>query len=294
MLEAGPEAVFGTLVGSIRSADLTLGNLESAATLRTAGADKTFTFRFPPEALDPLAKAGFDCLMVSNNHAFDFGMAGFLDTLDACAARGLGSPGGGRDEGAARAPWLAGIPGRASVRVWACADYPVENSGFDGRKFKAGPLAPGIAWLDDDFVSGLREAAGTDGAARIDIVMVHGGTEWSRVPGLERVRRYRELVEAGADMVIGSHPHVVQGVEWYEGRPIFYSLGNFVFPSMDGTPGGEDSVMVKAEFVGGIPAYLELVPVKLSGRTVSEVPGGEISRMAALSAGLARAGPEVR
>jgi poly-gamma-glutamate synthesis protein (capsule biosynthesis protein) len=109
--------------------------------------------------------------------------------------------------------------------------------------------------------------------------MVHGGKEWSTRPVVEQERLYRGLVKAGADLVIGSHPHVLQGMESQDGRLIAYSLGNFLFPGMDGTPGGEDSVILKVGVVGGKIRYVRAAGVKLSGRTIRIDRTGEAARL---------------
>lgn len=106
----------------------------------------------------------------------------------------------------------------------------------------------------------------------MDIVLVHGGEEWSRKPSPEFRRVVTELVAAGADTVIGSHPHVAQGMEWILGKPVFWSLGNFVFPGMDGTPGGEEGLMIRAGFLGGRMLYVQALPLALSTEGVRLAP----------------------
>jgi poly-gamma-glutamate synthesis protein (capsule biosynthesis protein) len=98
--------------------------------------------------------------------------------------------------------------------------------------------------------------------------MLHGGEEWSREPSREIRRIVTELALAGADAVFGSHPHVVQGVEWVQGRPVFWSLGNFVFPGMDGTPGGEEGLLVRAGFLEDRMLYVRALPLSLSAEGV--------------------------
>jgi poly-gamma-glutamate synthesis protein (capsule biosynthesis protein) len=91
----------------------------------------------------------------------------------------------------------------------------------------------------------------------IDIVLFHGGDEWSREPTAATRRLYTGLVKSGADLVIGSHPHVVQGFEWIDGKAVFWSLGNYVFGGMENTDGGEEGLFIKLGYLGNQLVYLE-------------------------------------
>lgn len=100
------------------------------------------------------------------------------------------------------------------------------------------------------------------------MLMVHGGYEWAAIPHRDQVRLYREFIDRGVDIVFGSHPHVVQGMEVYQGKLIFYSLGNFLFPGMEETQGGEESIIVSCGVYRGRVRYLEVYPIRLQGPTV--------------------------
>ena len=128
---------------------------------------------------------------------------------------------------------------------------------------------PGALWLDD---RGLAAAAAAFSPLAFNVALVHGGEEWSTRPTAEQQRLYRGLVEAGADVVIGSHPHVLQPMEAYRGRLIAYSLGNFLFPGMEGTPGGEESTILRIGVMNGRVLYLQSYPVHLSGTSVRLAP----------------------
>ena len=97
---------------------------------------------------------------------------------------------------------------------------------------------------------------------------VHGGSEYVTKPTPEQRTFYQELADAGADVVFGSHPHVLQPVEWYNNTLIVWSLGNFVFPCMDEMPGAEESMIIRVGFVNGRLIYYEKYPAKLNGITV--------------------------
>jgi poly-gamma-glutamate synthesis protein (capsule biosynthesis protein) len=107
------------------------------------------------------------------------------------------------------------------------------------------------------------------GPDTFDIVMIHGGFEWHTEPSRAQVALYRSFVDAGADLVLGHHSHVVQGLEAYNGGLIAYSLGNFVFPGMYLTEYGEESVLLKVGVVDGNIRYVEPIPVRIDHQLLS-------------------------
>ena len=126
----------------------------------------------------------------------------------------------------------------------------------------------------------------------MNILMVHGGHEWQFIPHQAQVDLYRGFIDRGVDIVFGSHPHVVQGMEAYRGKLIFYSLGNFLFPGMDETLGGEESVIVSCGVYRGKVRYLEVYPVRLQGTTVRLDPSSKtIDRFYQLSQALRERNP---
>lgn len=261
----GIERVFGDTLPLLGSCGILLGNLEGAATRRGEKAAKTYTFRFDPAALGKLAQAGFTHLSLANNHSFDFGQTGFLDTLEALERFGIAAPGAGRTLEHAQSPTETLAAGM-TVRVLAFGAYPVDRMGFDGRRTaRATENRPGILWLDE---RSLAEAALRFGPESFDIAMVHGGEEWSREPTAGQRALYRRLIDAGADLVVGSHPHVLQDLEPVDGGLIAYSLGNFLFPGMEGTKGGEDSTILRVGVYRGAIRYVQRYPARLSGVTV--------------------------
>jgi hypothetical protein len=148
LLPDGVQSVFGDTLSTLRSCPLLLGNLESAATAPGPRARKTYTFRFAPAALGELRKAGFSYLSLANNHTFDYGARGFLDTLANLAQWDLGTSGAGRNVREASLPWVARF-GAVEVRILSFAAYPVDRTGFDGQKVaRAAPDRPGTLWLD--------------------------------------------------------------------------------------------------------------------------------------------------
>jgi Bacterial capsule synthesis protein PGA_cap len=261
----GVQRVFGDTLPVLRGLAFLAGNLEAAATGAGVKMRKTYTFRFDPRALDRLALAGFSYLSLANNHTFDYGAKGFIDTLEGLSAAGIATSGAGRTDREASQPAVLSAAG-LEIRVLSFAAYPVDRTGFDGRAAaRATGDRPGTLWLDEE---GLAAAARGFSPLAFNIALVHGGIEWSTTPTDAQRQDYRQLIRAGADLVIGSHPHVLQGLEADDGRLIAYSLGNFLFPGMDGTPGGESSAILEVGIWDRKIVSVRLVPVRLNGRAV--------------------------
>ncbi len=210
----------------LADADYRIGNLECPiATTGEALGSKIFTFRAHPRVL-PLLKGRFDALAVSNNHAGDYGKGAFVETLTLLEQNGIASFGGGRDLHSAHAPlWIE----RNGLRI-AVLGY----NEFKPRSFEAGASWAGIAWSEDSQVLADIAAARAAGADLV-IPFMHWGWERESEPSERQRTLARLMIDAGADVVVGGHPHITQGAEYYRGKLIVYSLGNFVFDSFTTT-----------------------------------------------------------
>jgi poly-gamma-glutamate synthesis protein (capsule biosynthesis protein) len=270
--QGGVERVFGDTLPLLRGSQLLLGNLESSTASRGTAENKSYTFQFREAAVGKLMDAGFSYLSLANNHTYDFGKEGFLETLASLSRFGVRTSGAGNDIQEASRPTVARA-GTQEVRILSFGAFPVDKTGFDGRvSERAGSSRPGILWLDDD---GLAAAARAFSQDAFNIAFVHGGVEWSRTVTSEQRRLYRELLHHGADLVLGAHPHVLQAMEAIDGKLIAYSLGNFLFPGMDGTPGGQDSVVLRLGIYDGKIRYVQSFPVRLSGGMVRRASSEE-------------------
>jgi poly-gamma-glutamate synthesis protein (capsule biosynthesis protein) len=227
MLDDGPGQVIASgrdplapFAAQLRDADFTIGNLECPiARIGKPLDSKIYTFRADPSVM-PLLKGRFDALAVANNHSGDYGKDAFMETLAHLERAGIATFGGGRHLAAAHTPlWIE----RQGLRIAVLA-----FNEFKPRSFEAGANWPGIAWSEDSqVVSDIRAAR----AAGADLVIPFMHWGWEREPDPSQRQRQlaRTMIDAGADLVVGSHPHVTQGAEYYRGRLIVYSLGNFVF-----------------------------------------------------------------
>ncbi|GAB3505360.1 CapA family protein [Pseudoxanthomonas daejeonensis] len=205
--------------------DLRIGNLECVVATGGDALAKPYTFRADPNVL-PVLKRHFDGLSLANNHSGDFGKQAFAEQLDLMRSAGLPGFGGGRNATEAHAPLILE---RDGLRI-ALLGY-VE---FKPRSFEADATRPGVAWSgEDEQVIEDIVAARRDHHADIVIPYLHWGWEEEAQPS-PRLRAFaRRMIDAGADMVVGGHPHVTQGADVYKGKPIIYSLGNFLFNSFE-------------------------------------------------------------
>ena len=271
----GERHVFSDTLDVFRDADVLLGNLECVASAIGRRAHKTYTFRCDPRALGALKQVGFDYLSVTNNHSHDFGTEAFLNMLDNFKTYGIATSGAGINRGEAVQPADIVAAGQ-SFRVLSLGAFPAERSGFDGRTSTvADDDNPGILWADSDALELVeKELAGRG----FGIVMVHGGTEWTSHPTPEQQRLYRSLIDSGADLVVGTHPHYLQGVEAYQGGLIAYSIGNFLFPGMEDTQYGEQTAILRVGVYRNEIRYVELIPAVLHGTTVRQASDDTIAK----------------
>ena len=212
---------FAPFAAVLASADIRIGNLECVVSTRgRADPQKPYSFRAHPRVLKFVRKH-FDAMGLANNHSGDYGPAAFADMLGLLEAAGIAYFGGGRNLAAAHLPLILE---RKGLRI-ALLGY----NEFFPRWFEADDVSPGIAWSEDEQVRYDITQARASGQADLVITLMHWGWEQEERANARQRKLARLMIEAGADAVVGGHPHVVQDVEIYRGRPIVYSLGNFVF-----------------------------------------------------------------
>ncbi len=206
-------------LGDLASADILFGNLEGALSDQGADRHKRFSFRMSPEALPAIKAAGFDVLSVANNHSGDWGRPAFDDTLARLAEAEIVAIGGGINLAEAAAVKVIEKNGQR-IGFLAFTDIlPVELSAGENRS--------GILLADNpDFAAIISQAA-----ALVDALVVsfHWGEEYQTRSNPRQQTLSRAAIDAGAKIIIGQHPHVVQEIERYRDGLIAYSLGNFVF-----------------------------------------------------------------
>ena len=200
--------------------DVRLGNLECVvATVGSVEPEKPNVFRVPPSSLNYVRRY-FDAVGLANNHSGDYGPQAFAQMLGLLRRSGLGYYGGGHTLKEAHTPLILE---RQGLRI-AVLGYDE----FQPRNFEADHDRAGVAWSEDEQV--VRDIADARRVWHADVVIpvMHWGWEEPKANARQRALA-RLMIEAGADAVIGGHPHQLQDTETYKGKPIFYSLGNFVF-----------------------------------------------------------------
>lgn len=262
--QRGVDWPWGGVAEVLKAADLTMVNLEcSVSTRGSPMPNKKWTFRAAPESLAGVRNAGIDVVSIANNHVLDFGLDAFLDTLSYLDEYGIKRVGGGQNLAEALQPAIFEVNGFKIGYLAAAAIYPV-------NEWVASDTRPGI--LPTHYETAVLQAV-KDLASQVDCVVVgvHWGVEREHNPNAYQQRYGRALIDSGADLVIGHHPHVLEGMEIYKGGLIAYSLGNFVFTTA--TRDGQDSgILVVTLDTKGIAAA-RLIPVYTdSGRP--ELEGG--------------------
>jgi poly-gamma-glutamate capsule biosynthesis protein CapA/YwtB (metallophosphatase superfamily) len=259
---AGRQLLAPELERRVATATLSVVNLEAPVPVPDAGPIPKSGPALTTAADTPerLAANGFDVATLANNHLFDYGYAGLEATRDACASDGLSTVGAGEDRASALDP----------LRTEVAPDVELALFSVCEREFGvAGPSTPGTAWSDHPSVDdAIRSAAET---ADCVVVVAHGGVEYVPFSPPGRRERLRQFVDAGADLVVGHHPHVAQGWEQCDGGIVFHSLGNFLFDRQaDGETTGW-GLSVKVRFAGASPTAVELVPTEVDQGTVTDL-----------------------
>lgn len=258
----GVDYVWGGVSEVLRGADLAMVNLETSVSLRGSPMpNKKWTFRAKPESLQGLKNAGVDVVSIANNHVLDFGQEAFGDTISYLNQYGIEHVGGGLNLNAAIRPVILEANGFKVGFLAATAIYPV-------NEWVATDSRPGV--LPTHYEAAVMKAV-ADLKRQVDFVVVgvHWGTEREHHAGSYQQRYGRALIDAGADIVVGHHPHVLQGMEVYKGRLIAYSLGNFIFTTA--TRDGQDSGIFRVTLDEEGVAAAQLLPVYTdAGRPVLE------------------------
>lgn len=209
----------------IRASDFFVVNEEFPFSTRgTQAPDKQFTFRVAPDKVSMFKEMDIDLVTLANNHALDYGTEALLDSIDTLDNADIAHVGAGKDLEAAREPVITELNGRTFAFIGATRVIPV-------AEWAAGTDRPGMFSAYDGGEQLAEAVKAAKQKADYVIVYMHWGIERDEMPNEVQRNIAHNIVDAGADLVVGAHPHVLQGLEYYKGVPIAYSLGNFVFGS---------------------------------------------------------------
>jgi poly-gamma-glutamate synthesis protein (capsule biosynthesis protein) len=217
----GPDYPFANITSYLKSADFVFANLETPISAGPPVPDGDFSFHSDPSVVKGLVDAGVSMVSIANNHVPNAGTQGVIDTINYLDQADIGHAGAGSNEAAAEAPYYFQKNG-IHFALLAYNDKDVVPADYS-----AGVNHPGTNFMDTAKVT--RNVAAAKENADIVIVSMHAGHEYHDIPDVDQVNFAHAAIDAGADIVIGTHPHVVQPVELYKGKYIIYCLGNFVF-----------------------------------------------------------------
>ncbi|MFD0684135.1 CapA family protein [Actinomadura fibrosa] len=256
---ANPRTALGPVAKTLRGADLAMVNLETAITTGgTPAPGKEFTFRAPPSALTALKGAGVDVASMANNHGMDYMEGGLRDSLAAIRKSGFPIVGIGKNADAAYRPYRTTVKGNRIAIVGATQvldDNLIEAWTATGSK-------GGLASAKDvpRMVQAVKEARqGSD----IVIVHLHWGQELKACPLPRQQELARQLVAAGADIVVGGHAHVPLGGGYMNGKYVHYGMGNFVFSSANGQTANSGVLLLRVQ--NGKVTADKWKPARISG-----------------------------
>jgi poly-gamma-glutamate capsule biosynthesis protein CapA/YwtB (metallophosphatase superfamily) len=271
----GPAAPWSRVQQYLDQAEILVGNLECVLSVRgDPWPGKLIHLRAPTAAAASLASAGFDVVSVANNHALDFGPLAFGDTLSALDDQGIEHSGGGPDENAARAPVVITHDG---LRV-AFLSYVLPFASrprFSTRQWAAGPSRAGLALGTPESVRG--DVTLAHQIADVVVVMVHGGVEYRTRPIPAQREFAQAAIDAGASLVLGAHPHVLQGYARRGNTLVAFSLGNFVFSRFNDA--ANDSAILDVTLTAEGVQTAAWIPLVIERGLPRPAVGAEIDRV---------------
>ena len=247
------------MLKAMQEADLFILNEEFPFSLRGEPmADKQFTFRTDPKYVQIFKELGTDIVTLANNHAMDYGRDAFCDTLETLDKAGIKRIGGGYNIAESAAPAVYTING-LSIAIFGATRVSPSADWYAGTE-QAGLLQ---TYDPSRLNAAIREAKQSYDYV---IVFVHWGIEKNETPEEYQRTLAKRYIDAGADLVVGAHPHVLQGFEYYKGVPIIYSLGNYLFGNRTG-----QTLLLETVFSKEEPLAVRLVPCQRRNGVLSEI-----------------------
>jgi poly-gamma-glutamate synthesis protein (capsule biosynthesis protein) len=233
--------------------DITMINLENPLTTAQIPVEKKFTFKAPPVYVAMLKNAGVDIVTLANNHIYDYGKGGLLETLEVLKNAGIQYIGAGKNMDEARKAVVFTLKG---VRVAFLGYYGLKkhSDSYPATQNEPGTALRKLKYIRED----LKKAQ-----EKSDFIIVnfHWGLEKENYPQEDQERFAHKVIDAGADLIIGHHPHVLQGIENYNGKIIAYSLGNFIFGG--NSRKHEKSIVLEVEIDINNPMVYSVKPIPI-------------------------------
>lgn len=251
----------------MQEADLTMVNEEFPFSTRgTQAPDKQFTFRVDPSYVKILQEMGIDVVTLANNHALDYGTEALSDSFQTLDDAGIAYVGAGDSKERAAQPFVTEIGGKTFGFLAASRVIPVVSWNIDNQQ-------PGMLCTYDstELCEAIKKAKES---CDYVVVYVHWGIERENTPQDYQRQLGKAYIDAGADLVIGAHPHVLQGIEYYNGKPIVYSLGNYIFNQSI-----EKTVLLKVTVSPENETVLQMIPASASGAKTQKMDAGSSAEL---------------
>ncbi len=244
----------------LEEADVIFANLEAPFTTGGHPFPKKYNFRVPPKMAEVLKAGGINLVSLANNHILDYGVEGLTETLETLKQWGIYFVGAGLDLQEARKPAILSIGDQKIGFLAYSLTFPEEFWATDST---AGTCFPFHHFVFQD-VQDLKK--------EVDWVIIscHWGQELMDRPKPYQITLAHQLIDAGADVILGHHPHVIQGIEIYRGKPIVYSLGNFIFGSY--SENAKVSMLVEIRFQTDATYELRIHPINVYNKEVEFQP----------------------
>jgi len=232
----------------LSEADLTIGNLESPISNFGKKINKIYTFRANPKAIEGLKLAGFDILTLANNHISDYGWPALKETIKILKENRIRPLGAGKNKEEALKPVIISL-----------GNLKITFLGFNEIGTNCAKRnSPGTACAKESEIIQMIKKSKEN--SNLVVINFHWGEEFTNFPTLNQIEFAHNCIDSGADLVMGHHPHILQGIEIYKGKLIAYSLGNFVFDQNDWV--AKVSIILKAIFRDDKIVSIEIVPIE--------------------------------
>lgn len=237
----------------LKKSDAVIGNLECPITQKSSPVfkDKKLVFRADVPNAAALKAAGFSILCLANNHSMDQNSEGLMDTMKNLNTVGIMTVGAGLNREDANKPLFFNLSG-STIGILSFSHFPAEGYFFFENK-------PDVAHVNENIEKNVREAK-----SKCDflIVTLHWGKEFNNFPSEHQIELAHSLIDNGADVIAGHHPHVLQGIEKYKDKLIFYSLGNFVFDKQI-FKGTDETVIFNLTLNKNLLKQAEIIPIRI-------------------------------
>lgn len=266
MILDDPEAIYGNVLPELRTSELRITNLECPLTRSESAIFKSGSvLKGFPEHIKGLTAVPFDIITLANNHVFDYGVEAFRETLDLLEANGLRFVGAGTTRQAAVEPLIARVA-ETTIALISFSEGEDLTGAVDG---------PGVfGWEVNAVVEAVKTAKT---AADLVFVICHAGVEYIPFPPPYLVRALMAIADAGADLVVGHHPHVPQGIQIVGSVPIAYSLGNFIFYQPSDLIYRKVGYMLKVGISERSLTHVRLVPYQIGDQGLKLLDGEHLA-----------------